>query len=171
MRIALFKGKSLISSLIKWQSRSAYSHAAIVDDFGHVWESREGKGVQWMESVSASDACPVDLFYVATTPEQDAQILSFLKAQEGKPYDWTMVLRFISRRQASREQAGKWFCSELVFAAFQAAGVQLLQRVEPWAVSPGLLALSPMLMDQPYGKTISVSANAEATQIGEANSP
>jgi hypothetical protein len=42
---------------------------------------------------------------------------AFLTAQLGKPHDYTMVARFITRRQESRRTSGKWFCSELTFDA------------------------------------------------------
>lgn len=64
-----------------------------------------------------------------------------------------MVARFVTRRQADRESAGKWFCSELVFAAFQAAGIDLLARTEAWEVSPGLLLRIPFGKELSYEKT------------------
>ena len=39
MRIALYQGKSLISLLIRWQTRSQYSHAAFLLDDGSVIEA------------------------------------------------------------------------------------------------------------------------------------
>src|SRR5215469_1941664 len=39
MRIALYQGKSLISLLIRWQTRSRYSHAAFLLDDGSVIEA------------------------------------------------------------------------------------------------------------------------------------
>jgi hypothetical protein len=51
----------------------------------------------------------------------------------------------VSRRQASRKAAGVWFCSELAFAAARQAGISLLGATEPWEVSPGLFARSPLL--------------------------
>lgn len=112
-------------------------------DSGLVIESREFAGVR----IITQPAPYADLFAVAgLTEEQEKAVEQFLRAQVGKPYDYTMVARFISRRKASHGQAGKWFCSELVFAAFRQAGVELLSRVEPWAVSPGLLAMSPRLV-------------------------
>lgn len=39
MRIALYQGKSFISRLIRWQTRSRYSHAAFLLDNGNVIEA------------------------------------------------------------------------------------------------------------------------------------
>lgn len=145
MKIALFKGEGLFSRLIKWQTRSPYSHAAIIDENGALWESREGFGVRVTTNAADAINCSVDLFDVEMTDAQRHSVAEFLRGQLGKKYDWTMVLRFISRRQASRSQSEKWFCSELVFAAFKKAGIDLLGRTEPWECSPGLLARSPLL--------------------------
>jgi uncharacterized protein YycO len=149
MLIALHKGKSVVSRLIRWQTRSEYSHASLLLEDGCVIESREGSfrtgpgGVRKLSSMPANET--VDLFRVEA-PVDWPTMLTWLNGQIGKPYDWTMVARFISRRQASRKESGKWFCSELVFAALQKGGVNLLARCEPWEVSPGLLAKSPLLL-------------------------
>src|SRR5690606_21875536 len=73
------------------------------------------------------------------------RLRGFLEKQTGKSYDYRMVFRFITRLQETRKSRGKWFCSELVFAALQQCGIDLLSRTEPWEVSPGLLARSPYL--------------------------
>ncbi|MEW6306060.1 MAG: hypothetical protein AB1705_21495 [Verrucomicrobiota bacterium] len=136
----------MIGRLIRWQTRSPYSHASIVFEGGRVIESREFIGVRQLASLQPQPGERIDLYRVPLTGDQCEAIRAFLYAQLGKPYDYTSVLRFISRRKASRESGHRWFCSELVFAAFHHAGVRLLDRVEPWAVSPGLLSLSPLLV-------------------------
>lgn len=148
--IALFRGPGIVSRLIRWQTRSAYSHAAIVMPCGNVIESREGKGVRQLTKLEPTAKERIDLFTVEVTETQLQDIAWFLNEQLGKKYDWTMVARFVTRRQESRSSSEKWFCSELVFAAFQQAGIDLLRATEPWEVSPGLLARSPLL--QPVRK-------------------
>ncbi|MBX3751391.1 MAG: hypothetical protein KF897_15035 [Opitutaceae bacterium] len=144
--VALFQGPGLVSRLIRWQTRSAYSHAAIVLPSGAVIESREGIGVRQLPHLEPKNGEQIDFFAVEVTEEQLAKITAFLHRQLNKGYDWTMVARFITRRQESRASRGRWFCSELVFAAFLHAGVILLRGTEPWEVSPGLLARSPLLI-------------------------
>ncbi len=150
MQIALHKGSGWISRLIQWQTRSPYSHASILTGFGDVFEAREFQGVlktarrNWRLPAGES----VDIFGVeinGNRRQRERQIIRFLHRQLDKPYDYRMVLRFISRRSQDRRTVGKWFCSELVYAAFQKAGINLLARTEPWEVSPGLLARSPLL--------------------------
>lgn len=147
MLIALHRAPGLVGTLIRWQTRGEYSHASIVMPNGSVIESREGKGVRQLKHLAPVKGEVIDLFEVtpALTADQHLQIAEFLRAQLGKPYDWTMVARFVSRRQESRSTSGKWFCSELVYAALQQADINLFRATEPWEVSPGLLARSPLL--------------------------
>lgn len=78
-----------------------------------------------------------------TTPALPTAILDFALAQVGKGYDYRGIFGFIARKDIAR--AGRWFCSELVSAAFAQAGASLL-RMEPNKVSPGDLATSRLLM-------------------------
>lgn len=148
MLIALHKGTSLVSRLIRWQTRSPYSHASLIFNDGTMVEAREGHGVLWHRSARvAIGNTKVDLFELrrGASAKQRAAMTEFLKDQLGKDYDYLMVARFLSRRQESRKTRGKWFCSELVFAAIQKLGVNLFDRTEPWEVSPGMLARSTLL--------------------------
>jgi uncharacterized protein YycO len=150
VRIFLCKGRTFVSKLIEWQTRSPYSHCAVYYA-GWVYEAREFKGVRtWHapdrpEELEKLMQSKFDIFDVPTTPAQDAIILEFLRGQIGKRYDYLSVLRFLTREKAARESSTSWFCSELVFAAFLQAGIALLARSQPWEVSPGLLARSPSL--------------------------
>jgi hypothetical protein len=135
----------------------------LLEEAGILIEAREFQGVRrvsWKEVMASGER--VDLFRVkGLTAEAEKVVLEFLWEQMGKPYDYTMVARFISRRQEERESSGKWFCSELVFAALAKAGVKLLERIEPWAVSPGVLALSPRLEEVQAGCTGGPMRNAQ----------
>lgn len=145
MIIALHRGKSLVGRLIRWQSRGPYSHAAIVLHDGEVYESREFIGVHSLPHTPVVKGERVDFYEVFTTPVQDDIIVSFLKSQLGKQYDYLAIARFITREAMPHWDKKKWFCSELVFYAFQQAGINLLDRIEPWAVSPNQLSTSPLL--------------------------
>jgi uncharacterized protein YycO len=143
IEVRLYRGRGLISRLIRWQTRGRYDHASIVVD-GVLYEALQGRGV--VQSRAVLDCRRHDRFHTWVDEERLAELQNFLTAQVGKPYDWTMVLRFISRRQESRKSKGKWFCSELVFAALNKGGCNLFKRTEPWEVSPGLIARSPCLL-------------------------
>jgi hypothetical protein len=155
MKIALFKNRSIISSLIKWQTRSEYSHAAILLD-DKLIEAKEFDGVQVVHKLEVGKKCSVDIYEVEVSESQRTAIVDFLANQIGKGYDYTMVIRFLTRQQESRKSSGKWFCSELVFAAFEKAGITLLNNVEPWEVSPALLSITTemVLVEQITGPQI-----------------
>jgi uncharacterized protein YycO len=143
VKIALCRSHGLVACAIRWQTRSQYSHAAILTARG-VWCEATWPRVRALPQPPAgTDA---DLFEVPMTPDQERALNRFILEQLGKPYDLTMVLRFVTREQESRRSSRRWFCSELVFAAFRRAGIALLERCEPWEVSPALLSLSPLLL-------------------------
>ena len=143
MTINLHRGTSLISRLIQWQTRSPYSHASLSLADNEIYESREGHGVRCLSALPAGER--IDQFDFPHSDDAARCLRPWLISQLGKPYDWTMVLRFITREQYSREAKGHWFCSELVYAALRKIGIELLARCEPWEVSPGLLSRSPLL--------------------------
>lgn len=146
--VCLHRGTSLVSRLIRWQNRSDYSHASLVLPTGEHIESREGKGVLWHPRFTLTNPTErVDWYAVeGLQGEHLTRLDTFLRAQRGKAYDWPMVFGFVSRsRTEGQESGGKWFCSELVFAALAAAGLPPLARTDPWEVAPGLLARSPLL--------------------------
>jgi hypothetical protein len=142
--IALYKGKSFISRLIRWFTWSVYSHAAWVCRDGSVIEAWSG-GVRHAASLGAAhDAgTPVDLFELDLTEDQLQAVEEFLLAQVGMKYDWLGLCGFLSRHAMDEHDA--WFCSELVTAGLNAAGVYPLLRVPACKVPPCLLALSPLL--------------------------
>ena len=95
----------------------------------------------------------VDIFRVEGLSMSEGQkAINFAHEQIGKGYDFLSIARFLIRSQSRRKESGRWFCSELVFAALRKAGVDLLERIEPCDVSPGMLALSPrLILDEQIG--------------------
>ena len=143
--IALYKGTSFISRIIRWRTWSDYSHAAWVCRDGTVIEAWVG-GVRRVPGLLSQhkEDTTIELYEVAgLTEDQRDRIEAFLAAQIGKPYDYTAILGFALRKDT--QNPAKWFCSELVFAGCQSAAINLLARIPPWKVSPDLLVLSPLL--------------------------
>lgn len=143
-----------VSRLIQWQTRGQYGHAALVNHAGDLIEAMQGQGVIH-DNITKYPPSDYDLFRVVPLININAKYYdpyqgwTFAENQIGKPYDWTMVVRFVTRRQETRKTRGQWFCSELVFAALQASGLPLLARTQPWEVSPAMLARSPYLIQVP----------------------
>lgn len=142
--ILLYKGKSFISKMIKWQTFGIYSHTAWWMSDGTVIESWHEGGVTHNNSPATLHApgTEIDVFSVPGVDEYAVE--SFLKEQCGKGYDFAPVLRGFTFR-VMRDNPDKWFCSELDFRAVEAGGIKLLRDIPAWKVSPGLLSYSPLL--------------------------
>lgn len=141
-RILLFRGHGLVNATIRWQTRSKYSHAALLlPDFQFVIESYPGVGVRLRK---ITDWRNIDIFEVPSmTPNMWVDTLDYAQFQIGKKYDWLAIIRFVDRRRMPKND--KWFCSELVFESVKFSGLNLLNRTDSWAVAPGHLAWSPYL--------------------------
>ncbi len=147
-KVLLFKGGDCISWLVKVQSRSQYSHAALLLPNGRCLESYPGKGVRTRD-LTSEDWARIDAFDVqGITEEQWAHAAAFALSQLGMPYDWVSVLRFVDKLPA--RDNGRWFCSELVFKAIAEGGIRLLERITSAEVSPQHLAVSPLLIPVTY---------------------
>ena len=163
--IALYKGTSALSRLIRWRTWSEYSHAAWVFPDGSVIEAWKG-GVTHAPSILAGHVpdTEVHLFTLDLTADQRWAIQDFLIAQIGKPYDYTAILGLGLRRDWQEEDA--WFCSELVAWAFQHAGEPLfraecLRRVTPqhlWMLAPAPPPPDPALLAPIEGRLVRPSS-------------
>jgi len=139
--LLLFRGRGLLSALIRWQTRGKYSHAAIQMRDGRIVESWPGVGVR---AKTITDWEGIDRFDIPTMDDtQWDHAIAFMLSRVGKKYDMWAIIRFISRKNMPKNN--RWFCSEIVFSALQSAGVELLQRIESWAVSPWMLGISPLI--------------------------
>lgn len=140
MKILAYHGKSWISRAIQWQTRSPYSHVGIELDDGSVIEAWHVGGVSHSPDYRAlhSSGTMVDVFIVDKDFDKSLTE-NFLQKQIGKKYDYSAVLRFISRRDEPADD--RWFCSELVFAAMPF----LLNNISPSYTTPRDVTMSPYL--------------------------
>ena len=154
MKILLYRGRSLISRLIQFQTRSPYSHVAIMFDSGAVYEAWHVGGVRRLKDPfdGHSPGTYIDIYGSNKLDCADTNsALVFLHKQLGKGYDFVSVARFLSRRQAPAND--KWFCSELVLETLAQVGIVLL-HIAPSLASPRDIGISPRI---DYQKTISNS--------------
>ena len=164
MQIALFKGKSAVSRLIRWFTRSKFSHAAFVFDeraqntaiqmvkdglrfkkldyisVGSVVEAWQG-GVKNSPSVSTlhTRGTPISIMSYAhqISLDQERRLILYLDQDIGLPYDYMDIVRFILRVNGHP--------GESVFCSFEVARRQhdidypLFARTEGWRVPPDWL--------------------------------
>ena len=142
-RVLLFTGGDPIASIVKWQSRSHYSHAALlIPGTNRVIESYPFYGVRERE-LRVKDWERIHAYEVpGMTPRMWDAACAFAENQIGSSYDWRSVLKFVTRTPA--KENGKWFCSELVFKALEVSYLRPLQMKAEY-VNPGHLPASPYL--------------------------
>lgn len=157
--VLMYRGKSLVSRLIRFSTRSKYSHAGLA-----VWWNKRlmvmeavGKGVI-VTPLSANVAHyegSVEWFTsTQEIPEVDrVKLVQFAQQELGKEYDtWKLVLfgLFIllgknveTRDKLMREK--KLFCSYYVAQAYNAIGRDLKQNVSDRFMTPDDVASSSLL--------------------------
>lgn len=109
-----------------------WSHCGIVTSHNTVIEARATRGVietPLREFEARASAC---VAVRRECPNPLAAVV-FAISQKGKKYDWGAVLGFPLRGQWERQD--KWFCSELVEAAFIVGGRRRFDS-DAWRITP-----------------------------------
>lgn len=135
VRIALFSSQSFYSQVIKLATWSRWNHVAFVLESGEVL------------GALSQGVCITPIDYAGTRVEFfDVDCPNFnwdwLRAQLGKPYDWTAIAGLAMHRDWREDDS--WFCSELLAAAFEHSDYPLLRadhlnRITPRDISMSLL--------------------------------
>ena len=141
-----FSQKSLPSRLIQWWTRSKFNHVALVYNPYKclIIESRFGEGVSINpidKHVKPNDE--IYIYYIFLPKNKYNQIMNFLVQRIGAKYDWTGILGFIFKMDI--EDRYKFFCSELIYDAFLAANIHLLNADSGFKIDPQTLLYSPFL--------------------------
>lgn len=146
-RLLFFRGTSWVSEAIKGFHRGDYSHVGLLTPQGSIIESWYKGGVQenLLAHAPHTPGTVVDVYRVREELVyiDHGRLLGWLRGEVGKGYDWKGVVRFLFR--SSRDDKKRWFCSELIAAAFVDQGRPLL-FTEAHLVSPSVLAWSPLLV-------------------------
>ena len=126
---------------LSFRGNSTVSHALEIDNkTGAVIEALQFKGVIHSKSYheNHTPGTRIDIYRpIGITPEQEAMVWAFMLEQVGKGYDWPGIWGILRRKM--RENPDKWFCSELVFAAYAHAKFLLLQNIFACQVTPATL--------------------------------
>jgi len=144
VKILAYKGTSFVSRMIRLQTRSEYSHVAIQLPDETVIEAWTIGGVRHVASPTEAHTPGTEIDVFEITGEYDfGKVLAFLNSQLGKKYDFRAIFRFLTRRKHPLDD--RWFCSELVLAAFRTGGLDLLSRLPSSATTPRDITISPLL--------------------------
>ena len=143
MKILQYRGRSIISRLIRFQTRSPYSHTAIQFSDGCVIEAWHKGGVRLLSSPldGHSNGTLIDVYSIDGHVDEE-RVRSCMEAQIGQKYDFWAIGRFLSRR--NQPANNKWFCSELALTAIAKGGLRLLNGNYSH-MSPRDVSLSPRL--------------------------
>lgn len=142
MRVVLTNGESWHGAFIRWYTWSWAAHAGIRLSNGYIIDATPSRGVSHHRTISGSKVKEYDV--LGLTPEIEKRVFKFLQDQLGKPYDWSAIGGMAVRRDW--HDPNKWFCSELVAAAFEAACYPLLHAEGMDRVTPRDLMMSPYLI-------------------------
>ena len=126
-----------ISAAIRFSTRSSVSHAEFVDPATGSTFGARGTGVKW-RSAHASRRYTCVLRYTAPGINQ---AFRWALTQAGKSYDFSAIGGIAIDR--NWRDSRRWFCSELIAAAFEAVGCPLLNpSANVWRITPRDLLLS-----------------------------
>jgi len=99
----------------------------------------------YKHGVQGTRNCPVAFASGYLEKQVEDLVKGFLEAQLGKKYSYVGAIRFLARfGQRTGIYMPRYFCSELIAAAFQFGGYPLL-RDDAAKISPGALITSPLL--------------------------
>ena len=141
MRIVFTAGLGITGAITRWATWGAAGHVA--------FELEDGRG-----RVSYLDATPslgvaehatlagriVGRYAVMCSDQQALDAVRWASDQIGKPYDWSAIYGMACRRD--RHDPRAWFCSELIFEAFEVAGFPLLRAEALDRITPRDLMMS-----------------------------
>lgn len=149
MQIMQFSTNNFISRLIKFRTWGPKSHTAFRlndDDVIEAWHTPLPTGAvratPLIERLSYLDEGEYIDFFDIIEDFDEYIAETFIRDQIGKPYDYSAIYNFISRKEYNNHD--RWFCSELVFATIARAGLLLL-NAPMHKVSPSLIEWSPFL--------------------------
>jgi uncharacterized protein YycO len=145
--VLLFRGRGPLSWLIRRATHSGYSHAGLLFRYCERVYCLEavGQGVRLVPVSRLLDHYPDGVFYCSLAAEEETRTtaLGFGFQQLALPYDvfglvrFAFALIFAKRRPVKPDQ--RWFCSELVAAAYRNAGFPLTDQLPCYAAPADLI--------------------------------
>lgn len=136
--LVLVRSGGLVPSLIQAATWSRWNHAAFEVRGGVQLAADSSRGVRFYAPTPGSEIAR----FAVKGLNLDAAV-NVASGQIGKAYDWSAVLGIGLHRDWTEPDS--WFCSELVAWACLQAGQALLRFDRLNRVTPGQLAMSPLL--------------------------
>ncbi len=145
VKVRGYEGAGWGSPIIRWFTRSPYTHVSLIFSTGgceEEFESIQGKGVirhlphlfskkKWVEWT-----LPLTYEQVLDAHEMAASLV-------GAKYDWQAIRAFVLHRR--KHSLDKWICSEYVAYVLSKAGYPI-SRLQPFMESPATICASLRLV-------------------------
>jgi uncharacterized protein YycO len=139
-----------IGKAIAWVTRSNDCHVAVVISKSFIIEAA-WSGVR-LARIDSYNNFEVFRYINVLSDEQSKSIIDFSYSKIGEWYDFGGALYlgwlWLTRQSKKINQLNdpdRWFCSELVVAAFRSAGIDLCPGIPAADVDPGTLSQSALL--------------------------
>lgn len=137
----LFSKRAIIGSwLIRVFTWSQFSHVEIVTDDATLIGANIPEGVEEIDIQHRLNLCS-EAWMVDIPCEQADVVVAWARAQVGKKYDYVGLMNFLIHTDVSDND--KWFCSELVSGAFEAAGTPLFRTGTTHRITPQQVWMLP----------------------------
>lgn len=144
LTLAFARSNKILSKLVRFVTRSRWSHVAIVDiDKGVVIESIGGKGVQ-ETPIASFESRYTKVEYTTIRHRTPNKVLEIARQQLGKSYDIPWVFKYFFNRRGTNEK--RFTCSELVIYCIEKGGRKIFRDKSYDRVTPqDIYQLSPEL--------------------------
>ena len=137
---------TIFSRVINWFTQAKFSHVGAMMINGQPYEvgarlfadGAKAGGVQSRPANYAKFTRQQTLSFSVNGFQFDT-FWAFIRAQMGKPYDKTAILGFLTERDWHDPKA--WFCSELITAALEKAGIIRPVPADVWKITPEMCYL------------------------------
>lgn len=126
--IILVKNNRLLSRIIKWFTKSEYSHAGVLIDQWHMYDTNYNtrskiRHIDYPKS-------KYDIYRLKPGIKFDnKQFKKFIHDHIDNRYDFGEIFKIVFRRN-TKDDDGKYICSMLVREAFREQGIDLTPGVE-----------------------------------------
>lgn len=144
IKVRFVDGSGFVSDFIKFWTWSDWSHVDIWTPDG--WLGARSNGGVQIRPFDYTTFVKEEIRVITLDDETEAKIMQYLRDQIGKPYDYMAVAGMPFRQDWQSDN--RWFCSELIAAAFAQAGIPLLDATDYYRVTPRDIYLSPLLKAQ-----------------------
>lgn len=135
MRIAFYKGSGAVfDKLIRWWTKSAYSHCEFVFSDGAFFSASPRDGGTRFKFIAQDEQW--DFVDLPFSTMDELRIRNFCDSENGCNYDW-IGIALTQVLPLSFESPWWWFCSEVLVAGLQEIGYFPL--LTPSKIDPGQL--------------------------------